>query len=90
MAGASSMAITTHAHYRRTRTLAGDYVLNKAGWTFTPQWTMYFLRLPVRLAVRWIARVLRLRKREGRDSPRMCALKLTPFARRILSRSRGF
>jgi len=80
------MAITSHAHYRCTRTLAGDHVLNKAGWTFTPQWTMYLLRLPGGLAVH----LLRLRKRGGRDSLRMRALKLTPFARLILPRSRGF
>ena len=28
-----------------------DYVLNKAGWAFTPQWVMYLLGLPGGLAV---------------------------------------
>lgn len=28
-----------------------DYVLNKAGWTFTPLWTMYLLGIPGGLAV---------------------------------------
>jgi len=43
------------------------YVLNKAGWAFTPPWAMYLLGIPGGLAVGVLTYFVLGREAEGRE-----------------------